>query len=283
MTEPARLEYVEAAPTVRLHIRDWGQGSPVVMIPGWPLGNSMWDYQMTPLATQGWRPISISQRGFGKSDKPWGPYNYDVYADDLKAVLDRLNLRDATLVGHSMGGAVAIRYMSRHQESRVAKLVLVAAAAPRFTRSHDFHHGQKVEDVNAMIAAVDIDRPQLFTDFGNIFGANENSIHTGLRHWMHHMGMEASPWAVAQSLVALRDSDLRRDMAAITVPTAIFHAVGDKVCPYALGEALARGIKGSKLVTFENSGHGLFLEERARFNAELMAFASVAQPAGVKT
>ena len=104
--EPTRLEYIEVAPGIRLHVRDWGEGRPIVLIHGWPLSNEMYDYQMTELAEKGFRAISISLRGFGKSDKPWGPYNYDVYADDLKSILDQLDLKDVTLGGFSMGGAI---------------------------------------------------------------------------------------------------------------------------------------------------------------------------------
>ena len=272
--EPIRLEFIEVAPGIRLHVRDWGQGRPIVLIHGWPLSNEMYDYQMMELAEKGFRAISISLRGFGKSDKPWGLYNYDVYADDLKAILDQLDLKDVTLVGFSMGGAISIHYMARHKGSRVSKLALVGAAAPVWTKREDYPYGLELSEADALIKAVDLDRPQLFTDFGKIFGRSETSVNPGLAAWLHSLGMQASPYAVAQSVVALRDTDLRPELTTIAVPTAIFHAVGDKVCPFAFAEEMARRIKNARIIRFENSGHGLFLEEKQKFNHELIKFIS---------
>ena len=113
----------------------------------------------------------------------------------------------------------------------------------------------------------------MLADFGKIFGLTETSINPGLAAWFHAMGMQASPYAMAQSVAALRDTDLRPDLATIAVPTAIFHAVGDRICPFVFAEEMARGIKNSKIIRFEKSGHGLFLEEKEKFNHELMAFA----------
>ena len=152
--EPICLEYIEVAPGIRLHVRDWGQGRAIVLIPGWPLSNDMYDYQMTELAKNGFRAISISLRGFGKSDKPWGPYNYDVYADDLKTVFDHLEVNDVTLGGHSMGGAIAIHYMARHQGSRVSKLALFGAAAPVWTKREDYPYGLPKPEADALIRDV---------------------------------------------------------------------------------------------------------------------------------
>jgi len=271
--KPTRLEYIEVAPGIHLHVRDWGEGRPVVLIHGWPLSNDMYDYQMMELVENGFRAISISLRGFGKSDKPWGAYNYDVFADDTKAVMDQLGLNDATLGGFSMGGSIAIHYMARHGASRVSKLALFGAAAPSWTKRENYPYGMERAEVNALINAVSIDRPQLFADFGKIFGLTETSLNPGHAAWLHSIGMQASPYAVAQSLVALRDADLRLELAAIDVPTAIFHAVGDKICPFVFAEEMAKAIKTAKIIRFENSGQGLFLEEKEKFNRELIGFA----------
>lgn len=272
--EPTRLEYIEVAPGIRLHVRDWGHGRPIVLIHGWPFSNDMYDYQMTELAEKGFRAISISLRGFGKSDKPWGTYDYDVYADDLKAILDQLDLRDVTLGGFSMGGAISIHYLARHKGSRVSKLALFAAAAPVWTKREDYPYGLERSEADALIKAVDVDRPRLFADFGKIFGLTETSVNPGLAAWLHSIGMQASPYAVAQSVVALRDTDLSPELATIDAPTAIFHAVGDKICPFAFAEEMAKRIKNARIIRFEKSGHGLFLEEKEKFNRELIKFAS---------
>jgi pimeloyl-ACP methyl ester carboxylesterase len=265
-------EYVKIEPKIRLNIRDWGKGKAIVFIPGWPLGQEMFEYQFTVLPRKGFRCIGITMRGFGKSSKPWGDYNYDVFADDVEKVLHSLDLHDVTLAGHSMGGAIALHYMAKYKSKRVSKLALFGAATPSFTKRPDFPHGIEPSAVDDLIKLCDTDRALLGENFGKIFFKSEKAISQKLAEWFHDMGMEASPLAVAACLVTLRDTDLRGEMELIKVPTAIFHSVQDKICPFELAEATAAGIKGSKLIRFENSGHGLFYEERDKFNRELMDF-----------
>lgn len=265
-------EFIKIDNNVHLHIRDWGEGKPIVFIPGWPLSHEMFEYQFTQLPKHGYRCIGITMRGFGKSSKPWGEYNYDIFADDIKKVLESLDLHDVTLAGHSMGGAISLHYVARHKSERVSKLALFGAAAPSFTKRENFPFGVDPKVVDGFIAACFKDRAKLNEDFGKIFFLNENAVSQILANWFHNMGMEASPHATAACLLALRNSDLREDLSQIKVPTAIFHATKDKICPFALADAMAAGIKGSKLIKFENSGHGLFYEELDKFNTELMNF-----------
>ncbi|MBF0544260.1 MAG: alpha/beta hydrolase [Candidatus Riflebacteria bacterium] len=267
-----RTEFVEVEPAVHLHTRDWGKGKTVVFIPGWPLNHEMFEYQFTHLAQKGYRCVGITLRGFGQSSEPWGEYNYDVFADDIKKVLGILDLNEVTLAGHSMGGAISLHYMARHKNERVAKLALFGAAAPCFTKRPDFPYGHEPKAIDELIAECHTNRAKLVEDFGRIFFRSENAIGSKLGYWFQNMGMEASPHATAACLIALRDSDLREDMAKVKVPTVIFHSKHDKICPFQLGEALSAGIKGAKLVPFENSGHGLFFEEKDKFNKELMDF-----------
>src|SRR5258708_27899316 len=127
----ARMIQVE--PNVRLNVEDIGSGRPVVFIHGWPLSQQMFEYQFDHLPRHGYRCVSFDLRGFGASDKPWDGYTYDRLADDLRIVLDALDLQDVALAGFSMGGAVAVRYMSRHGGARISQLALLGAAAPCFT------------------------------------------------------------------------------------------------------------------------------------------------------
>lgn len=265
-------EFIKVDSSVRLHIRDWGKGKPIVFIPGWPLSHEMFEYQFTQLPRHGYRCIGITMRGFGKSSKPWGEYNYDVFADDVGKVLEELDLRGVTLAGHSMGGAISLHYMARHKGERVSRLALFGAAAPSFTKRPGFPHGLDPAGVDGFIESCRADRAKLNEDFGKIFFRSENAVSPKLGEWFHNMGMEASPHATEACLVALRDSDLRDDMAQVNAPTAIFHSAQDKICPFALAEAMAAGIKGAMLIRFENSGHGLFYEEKDKFNTELMNF-----------
>lgn len=265
------MSYVEVEPGVKLFVNDWGTGSPIVFIHGWPLSHQMFEYQFTQLPKQGYRCIGIDLRGYGKSDKPWGDYNFDVFADDVNKVLETLNLRNVTLAGFSMGGAIAIHYMARYAGARVAKLALLGAAGPCLTKKPDFTEGLDNAPYDNFIKACYTDRAQMNVDFGN--ATFHNPISPKLSDWFVSMGMEACPHATAMSVVALRDSDLRPDLEKITVPTAIFHGVHDKVAPLSItAEVNHKGIKGSKLILFENSGHGLFYDEKDKFNEELMRF-----------
>src|SRR5665648_1011607 len=134
----ARAEFIKVETNVNLHITDAGEGKPIVLIPGWPLSDEMYEYQYNDLINKNFRVIGITLRGFGKSDKPYWAYNYDVHVTDIKKVLDILDIRDAVLAGFSMGGAIVIRYVSKYKGAHVSKLVLCGAAAPIWTQRKDF-------------------------------------------------------------------------------------------------------------------------------------------------
>lgn len=273
--EPASLgrqEYIEVEENVKLHVTDLGEGKTVVLIHGWPLSNAMYEYQYQDLVQKGFRVVGITLRGFGKSDKPYGKYDYDVYADDIKVVLDKLNVKEATLGGFSMGGAIALHYVAKYNAAHISKLALFGAAAPIWTKRPDYPFAFSKTEVNELIKLSMTNRPQLLEDFGKIFGATETALSTGLGNWLGAINLEASPYATTQSLIALRDTDLRSDLTKIKIPTAIFHGVQDKICEFALAEQMHKGINDSYIVRFENSGHGLFLEELEKFNTELVNF-----------
>jgi non-heme chloroperoxidase len=267
-----REEFIEVEKNVKLHVTDLGEGKTVVLIHGWPLSDAMYEYQYQDLVQKGFRVVGITLRGFGKSDKPYGKYDYDVYADDIKVILDKLNIKDATLGGFSMGGAIAIHYVAKYNAAHINKLALFGAAAPVWTKRSDYPFGFSKEDVNSLIALSQTNRPQLLETFGKIFGATETALPTGLGNWLGGINLEASPYATTQSLIALRETDLRPELSKIKIPTAIFHGVKDKICEFALAEQMHKGIKNSYIVRFENSGHGLFLEELEKFNSELILF-----------
>jgi len=269
----ARSEYIEVEPNVRLHVTDQGEGKTVVLIHGWPLSDAMYEYQYNELIQNNFRVVGITLRGFGKSDKPYGQYNYDVYADDIKVILDKLKIEQATLGGFSMGGAISIHYVAKYNSAHVSKLALFGAAAPVWTKRDDYSYGFTKEAVDGLIKLSTTDRPQLLENFGKIFAATETALPSGLGNWLGAINLEASPYATTQSLIALRDTDLRSELSKIKIPTAIFHGVKDKICEFGLAEQMQKGIQNSYIVQFENSGHGLFLEEREKFNAELIKFA----------
>ena len=268
-----RAEYIEVEPNVRLHVTDAGEGRPIVLIHGWPLSDEMYEYQYNALIKNDFRVIGITLRGFGKSDKPYGEYNYDIFATDIKCVLSTLEINDAVLVGFSMGGSIAIRYISTYYGAHVSKLVLCGAAAPLWTQRPDFKYNLPKSAVDELIELNDKDRPQLLSNFAKIFSATETSLSVGIGSWLNGIGLSASSYATAQCLMALRDTDLRPDMEKITIPTLIMHGKKDKICSFDLAEQMKAGIKNSHIVAFEKSGHSLFLEETDKFNSELMKFA----------
>jgi pimeloyl-ACP methyl ester carboxylesterase len=270
----ARAEYIEVEPNVNLHITDAGEGRPVVLIHGWPLSDEMYEYQYNDLINKHFRVVGITLRGFGKSDKPYGAYNYDIHVLDIKRVLGRLNIKDAVLGGFSMGGAIAVRYAAADNGAHVSRLALFSAAAPIWTQRKDFPYNLPKSAVDDLIELNYRDRPKLLSNFAKIFSATETSLNNGIGSWLNGICLSASSYATAQCLIALRDTDLRPDLAKIDIPTVIMHGKKDKICSFDLAEQMKAGIKNSHIVPFENSGHSLFLEETQKFNAELIKFAS---------
>ena len=268
-----RAEYIEVEPNVRLHITDAGEGRPIILIHGWPLSDEMYEYQYNDLINAGFRAIGITLRGFGKSDKPYGAYNYDIHALDIKKVLNKLDIKNAVLGGFSMGGSIAVRFAARDNGTHISKLALFGAAAPIWTQRDDFKFNLPKSAVDDLIALNYKDRPKLLSNFAKIFSAEETSLNEGIGAWLTGINLSASSYATAQCLIALRDTDLRADLAEITIPTLIMHGKKDKICSFDLAEQMKARILNSHLVVFENSGHSLFLEETQKFNSEMIKFA----------
>ena len=269
-----RSEYIEVEHYVHLHITDAGEGRPIVLIPGWPLSDEMYEYQYNDLMNKHFRVIGITLRGFGRSSKPYGPYNYDVHARDIKSVLEQLHIEDAVLGGFSMGGAIAVHYVAKYDAAHVSKLVLAGAACPIWTQREDFPYNMPQSAVDDLIELNFRDRPKLLSDFAKIFSATETSLNEGIGKWLNGIGIVATAHATGQCLYALRDTDLRDDLKKINIPTLILHGKKDKICSFDLAEQTKARIKDSQLIAFEHSGHSLFLEETKKFNYELIKFAA---------
>lgn len=205
------------------------------------------------------------------SDKPWHGYDYNRLADDIRIVVNTLQLRNFTLGGHSTGGAICIRYMARHNGYGVSKLALFAAAAPSLIQRPYFPYGLQKEAVLDIIRGTYTDRPQMIRDFGNtIF---YNPVSEALTDWIFQLGLQAAGWstaAIANSWI--EEEGLFDDMSAINVPTLILHGVNDQVCLFPLALAQREGIRNSKLVAFEECGHFLFYDQLEKFNKELVGF-----------
>lgn len=262
--------YIQVEKGVKIYVEDIGSGQPVVLLHGWPLNSKFYEYQVSDLASNGFRFIGINLRGYGESDKPWSGYNYDTAASDIKAVVDHLGLKKFVLGGHSMGGAIAIRYLAKYGQKNVDKLWLMAPAAPLFTQREDFKIGMKPIEMDALIKVIQMDRPAFLAQFSNMFFKQKKSPQ--FTHWFEQVGLKAGAHSTINSGIALRDEDLRDELSTITVPTAIFHGKKDKICSYKLGEYLEKEIPNSVLVPFKHSGHGMTRDEPEKFNTEMIRF-----------
>ncbi|WP_211749867.1 alpha/beta hydrolase [Paenibacillus sp. Marseille-Q4541] len=263
--------YVQVEENVKIYVEDIGEGTPVIFLHGWPANHKMFEYQFSRLPANGFRCIGIDFRGFGNSDAPWESYSYDRLADDVKAVIDELKITNATLLGFSMGGAVAIRYMARHNGYGVASLVLAGAAAPVFTKRDDFDYGMDpAELTEQLIDATYEDRPKMLANFGLQFTKTKSK--SEMMMWLESLCYQASHHGTIKAAESLRDEDLRPDLKQINVPTVIFQGAKDKICEPDLARLTNEAIAGSRLIEFEESGHAMMFDEQAKFNEELLLF-----------
>jgi pimeloyl-ACP methyl ester carboxylesterase len=261
---------------INIHYQDWGTGPVAVFIHGWPVNLEMWEYQRTELAAKGIRCVAYDRRGFGKSEKPWSGYDYDTMTDDLKAVLDGLDLQDVTLVGFSMGGGEVVRYFSRHGGARVKKAVLVAAVTPYLLKTDDNPKGVPAEVFEGMAKAIAEDRPAFLKEFGKaFFGVNiiKKPVSAAIleQHW--HLAMEGTLHATLECAKAFSQTDFRKDLPQVNVPTLIIHGDADKTVPIEpTAQEAVKAIPDAKLVVYEDAAHGLFITEKERLNKDLAEF-----------
>ncbi len=270
------MPYISAQDKVGLFYRDWGSGAPVVFIHGWPLNADMWEYQVTPLLRQGLRCIAYDRRGFGRSEQPARGYDYDVFADDLKALLDALDLHEVTLVGFSMGGGEIARYLSRHGASRIARVALVASVVPLLLKRPDHPDGVDRGVFDQIVGGLEADRPHFLGDFAKPFygvGLLSSPVSSGILEWNLWMAMQASPVATIDCVRAFSETDFRPDLPAFTVPTLVIHGDADQTVPPGItGRAAAAAIAGSTYKEYAGAPHGLFITEKDQLVADLLAF-----------
>lgn len=261
---------------VNLFYQDWGQGQPVVLIHGWPLSHEMWDYQMAELPKNGVRVIAYDRRGFGKSSKPWGNYDYDTLTDDLNAVLEELNLENVTLVGFSMGGGEVARYMSRYSGKRVSKVVFVSAVTPFLLKTQDNPTGVDQSVFDGMLEGMVEDRADFLQTFAKSFygvGMLNHPVSQAHLDGDFFRAYLASPHATTECAKSFSSTDFRQDLATITVPTLIIHGDDDKTVPIdASGEQTAALMPKAHYVVYSGAPHGLFVTEKNRLTADLLSF-----------
>lgn len=264
--------YVKTGTNVKIYVEDLNpEGKKTILfIHGWPGSHKLFEYQFNELPRMGYRCIGIDIRGFGKSDKPWDGYDYNTLSDDVRCVIDALGLNDITLAGHSTGGAIAIRYMARHNGHGVSKLALFAAAAPSLIKRPNFPYGLDKETVLQLIEGTYTDRPKMLQGFGDIFFYQH--VTGPFSDWFFQLGLQASGWATAAIANTWINEVLFYDLGTINVPTLIIHGIHDKVVPFQLGQVQNKSIKNSKFMPFNYSGHASFYDQKDKFNEELVKF-----------
>jgi non-heme chloroperoxidase len=261
---------------VNIYYEDLGSGKPVVFIHGWPLSGSMWEYQVTHLSQLGIRCVLYDRRGFGKSDRPFGPYDYDTLAGDLKALLDQLNLNDVTLVGFSMGGGEIAKYFSLYGGARVTKVVLVSAVVPYMLQTNDNPEGVPQAEFDKMTKGMLEDRPAFMESFNKDFFGVSLINHPVSEAFLTNSlvkVMDASILATLQCAKSFSSTDFRKDVPHINVPTLIIHGDADKTVPIkATGDETARLLPAAKYIVYEGAPHGLWYTHRERLNQDLLDF-----------
>lgn len=261
---------------VGLHVKDMGEGRPVVLTHGWSLSADFWDYQSVALAEAGYRVIAYDRRGFGRSDQPWRGYDYDSLADDLADVMRALGVEGATLVGYSMGSGEVARYMSRHGGRGVAQAALVAPIAPRLLRSEDNPHGFDSAKFDRDTADLKADRAGFFRSyFKSMYGVGllTSPVGAATLEWTWTLAMQAGLHPLLATRAAFRDTDFRPDLPAFTVPTLVVVGKEDTAAPPdATGRAAAAGIAGARLIEYEGAAHGLVITHKDRLTQDLLEF-----------
>ena len=265
----------------QIYYKDWGTGQPIVFSHGWPLSSDDWDAQMFFFASRGFRCIAHDRRGHGRSTQTWEGNEMDTYADDLMALTEQLDLKDAIHVGHSTGGGEVARYIGRHgagrARGRIARAVLVGAVPPIMLKTAANPGGLPMDVFDGYRAAVLADRPQLFLDIasGPFYGFNRPGAHVSqgiIRNWWRQ-GMMCGHKAAYDCIKAFSETDFTEDLKKIDLPTLIMHGDDDQVVP--IGASAMRSsklVRGAKLKVYPGLPHGMATTHADQINQDLLAF-----------
>lgn len=267
----------ENSTPIEIYYEDYGAGSPVVLLSGYPFTGASWEKQVPALLAAGHRVITLDRRGFGGSSRPSAGYDMDTFADDLEAVLAKLNLTGASLVGFSLGTGEIIRYIGKYGVARIRNVALLGTMGPFWVKTADNPEGADEAQFDGWQAALRADRAT--TLLGIIKGARNHDILGGTlvsdesvnAAWT--VAVAASPLAAVESIAAMK-TDFRADIPSITVPTLILHAGdADRVCPPNIhSRRLAKLIPGVKFIEFADAPHEIIFTHAAQVNAALIDF-----------
>ena len=262
---------------IEIYYEDHGTGKPVVLIHGWPLSGRSWESQVPALIDAGYRVITYDRRGFGKSSQPYSGYEYDTFAADLNALLEHLDLREATLVGFSMGGGEVARYISTYGTERVSKAVFAAAVPPYLYKAEDNPDGGlddgAIEEFQDGIKGDRIAFLDTFTQ--NFFAAGDRTdlVSEPFRLYNRDIAAMASPKGTLDCIKAFAKTDFRDDLKKINIPTLILHGDSDGTVPIEVsGKRTHEMVQGSELVVIEGAPHGFNATHAEEFNQGLIRF-----------
>ena len=261
---------------VEIFYKDWGKGQPIVFSHGWPLSSDDWDAQMMFFLNHGYRVVAHDRRGHGRSTQVADGHDMDHYADDLAAVVQHLDLKDAIHVGHSTGGGEVVHYLARHGESRAAKAAIISAVPPLMVQTPDNPQGlpKKVfDDFQAQLAA---GRSKFYRDIaaGPFYGYNKSGKpeEAVIQNWWRQ-GMNGGAKAHYDGIVAFSQTDFTDDLKKISLPVLVMHSEDDQIVPYiASGPLSAKLLKNGTLKTYKGFPHGMPTTEAETINADLLAF-----------
>jgi non-heme chloroperoxidase len=259
-----------------IYYKDWGQGPVVTFSHGWPLNADAWDGQMLFLAQNGFRAVAHDRRGHGRSSQVSYGNDMDGYADDLAAVIEALDLTDATLVGHSTGGGEVARYIGRYGTKRVAKAVLIAAVPPIMLKSAANPEGLPMELFDGLRSSLARDRSQFYKDFAiQFYGANRPGakVSQGILEQFWVWSMQAGLKNSYESIKAFSETNFTEDLKKFDVPTLVMHGEDDQIVPIKdSAKKSARLIKGAKEIYYPGAPHGLTATHQDQVNADLLSF-----------
>ena len=260
----------------QIYYKDWGKGPVVTFSHGWPLNADAWDGQMLFLAQHGFRVVAHDRRGHGRSSQASSGNDMNGYADDLAAVIEALDLREATLVGHSTGGGEVARYIGRHGTKRVAKVVLIAAVPPIMLKSAANPEGLPIEEFDNLRSALMKDRSQFYKDLAIMFyGANRTGakVSQGILDQFWLWSMQAGLKNAYESIKAFSETDFTEDLKKFDVPTLVMHGEDDQIVPVKdSAKKSARLIKGAREIYYPGAPHGLTATQQDQVNADLLEF-----------
>jgi non-heme chloroperoxidase len=271
-----KVNAYRSATPVKIYYEDLGHGKPVILIHGWPLDHQMWEFQIPALVQSGHRVIAYDRRGFGKSSRPWDGYDYDTLSEDLKILIEQLDLHDVTLVGFSMGGGEVVRYISRYGIARVSKIVLLGAVTPSLKNTFANPDGVDQKVFDEMLENIQKDRFAFMTEFSKqFFGVTLINKPVSPEMMNHYASITyaSSPHAMVECAKAFSQTMFEADVASVNVPTLIIHGESDRTVPIeATGERTAALIPGSRFIRYADAPHGFFYTEREKLNRDLLEF-----------